>query len=75
MSVLEQVASTLMRVIRMNDRLAVLTEKVDRQQQRIEDVSARLIRLETALELGLAPGLGQSSGAKGRRPRLPKPGP
>lgn len=71
MSVLEQVASTLMRVIRMNDRLAVLTEKVDRQQQRIEDVSARLIRLETALELGLA----QSSGAKGRRPRLPKPGP
>jgi hypothetical protein len=68
--VLEQVASTLMRVIRMNDRLAVLTEKVDRQQQRIEDVSARLIRLETALELGLA----QASGAKGRRPRLPKPG-
>ncbi len=71
MSVLEQVASTLMRVIRMNDRLTLLTEKVDRQQQRIEDVSARLIRLETALELGLA----QSSGAKGRRPRLPKPGP
>ena len=71
MSVLEQVASTLLRVIRMNDRLALLTEKVDRQQQRIEDVSARLIRLETALELGLA----QSSGTKGRRPRLPKPGP
>lgn len=71
MSVLEQVATTLMRVIRMNDRLAVLTEKVDRQQQRIEDVSARLIRLETALELGLA----QPSGPKGRRPRLPKPGP
>ena len=71
MSVLEQVASTLMRVIRMNDRLTLLTEKVDRQQQRIEDVSARLIRLETALELGLA----QSSGRKGRRPRLPKPGP
>lgn len=71
MSVLEQVASTLMRVIRMNDRLALLTEKVDRQQQRIEDLSARLIRLETALELGLA----RSSGPKGRRPRLPKPGP
>jgi len=70
-SVLEQVVGSLLRVIRVNDRLAALSDKVDRQQQRLEDVSARLIRLETALELGVAR-------APGRRPatrRLPKAGP
>lgn len=74
MSVLEQVVGSLMRVIRMNDRLAALTERVDRQQQRIEDVTERVIRLETALELVLAQSAARTLPArKQARPRLPKP--
>ena len=38
----------------MNDRIVALSEALKAQQQRIEDLTARLIRLETALEIGLA---------------------
>jgi len=68
-SVLEQMVGTLVRVIRMNDQLMALTEKVNRHQQRIEDMNTRVIRLETALELGLA----RSGGKRSARPRLPGP--
>jgi len=68
-SVLEQVVGTLVRVIRMNDQLVALTGKVDRHQQRLEDLGARVIRLETALELGLT----QSGSKRSSRPRLPRP--
>lgn len=63
MSVGDKLWDALTTVIRMNDRIVALSGHVQTQQQRIEDLTARVIRLETALELALA--------AKGVR-RLPQ---
>ncbi len=46
-------------VIKMNDKVERLAELTKSQQAKIEDLTARVIRLETALEIGLA--------AQGRR--------
>lgn len=70
MSVLENVVGSLLRVIRLNDRIDGLAREVAQQQRIVEDLTHRVIRLEAALELML----GQSAAA--RRPpraRLPKP--
>ncbi len=69
MSVLENVVGSLLRVIRLNDRLDGLAREVAQQQRTVEDLTHRVIRLETALELML----GQSVASKPRRARLPKP--
>lgn len=55
MGISERVWDALTTVVRMNDRIVGLSETLKAQQQRIEDLTARLIRLETALEIGLAP--------------------
>lgn len=54
MGISERVWDALTTVLRMNDRIVGLSEALKAQQQRIEDLTARLIRLETALEIGLA---------------------
>lgn len=69
MSVLENVVGSLLRVIRLNDRLDGLAREVAQQQRTVEDLTHRVIRLETALELML----GQSGARRPPRARLPKP--
>lgn len=70
MSILEQVVGSLLRVIRLNDRLDRLAQEVTEQQQTLEELTHRLIRVETALELLLR----QGGAGKSGRPRLPKSG-
>lgn len=41
-------------VIKMNDKVVGLAEQARNQQAKIEDLTARVIRLETALEIALA---------------------
>lgn len=69
MSVLDQVVGSLLRIVRLNDRLDRLGREVAGQQRTIEDLTHRLIRVETALELLL----GRAAAQKTPRPRLPKP--
>ncbi len=41
-------------VIKMNDKIISMSGQMQAQQSKIEDLTARVIRLETALELALA---------------------
>ena len=41
-------------VIKMNDKVERMAATIVSQQQKIENLTERLIRLETALEIGLA---------------------
>jgi len=41
-------------VIKMNDRIVSQSEQMKAMQAKIEDLTARVIRLETALEIALA---------------------
>ena len=41
-------------VIKMNDRIVAQSEQMKAMQAKIEDLTARVIRLETALEIALA---------------------
>jgi hypothetical protein len=56
MGMSDKVWDALTTVLRMNDRVVALSETVKAQQLRIEDLSRRVIRLETALEIALATG-------------------
>lgn len=47
-------------IIRMNGKVEDMAEAMKAQQEKIEDLTMRVVRLETALELALA--------AQGRRP-------
>ena len=70
MRVMERLLDGVMRVVRFKDRLDGLLQTVDEQQKQLENLSERVIRLETALEIGLA-----TSPTRGSRTRrLPKPG-
>ena len=55
----DRLLDALTTVIKMNDKVERLAELTKAQQAKIEDLTARVIRLETALELAL--------GARGRR--------
>lgn len=48
-------------VIKMNDKVERLAATVVAQQQKIETLTERVIRLETALEIGLARARGKSA--------------
>jgi hypothetical protein len=63
MSLGERVWDTFTTVVQMNDKIAALTDTVKGQQSKIEDLTGRVIRLETALAM-----LMQGSESK----RLPK---
>lgn len=54
MSVTEKMWEGITRVIRMDDKVERLAEAVKTQQVRIENLTERVIRLETALEIALA---------------------
>jgi len=68
MSISEKVWDALTTVIKMNDKVERLAESVKTQQQKIEDLTVRMVRLETALEIALA-----SRGAKKIEKRGPNP--
>ena len=54
MGVTEKMWDGITKVIRMDARVEGLAEAVKEQQARIEDLTGRVIRLETALEMALA---------------------
>jgi len=54
MSITERMWDTLATVIKMNDKVVTMSVQMAEQQRKIEDLTARVIRLETALEIALA---------------------
>ncbi len=54
MGVTEKMWDALTTVIKMNDKVERLAETVKAQQAKIEGLTERVIRLETALEIALA---------------------
>jgi hypothetical protein len=56
MGITDKMWDAITTVIKMNDRVERMAATIITQQQKIENLTERLIRLETALELGLARG-------------------
>ena len=54
MAIGEKLWDALATVIKMNDKIVSMSGQIQAQQSKIEDLTARVIRLETALELALA---------------------
>lgn len=54
MGVGDKLWEALTTVIKMNDKIVSMSAQMQAQQQKIEDLTARVIRLETALEIALA---------------------
>jgi hypothetical protein len=54
MSVAEKMWDALTTVIKMNDKVERLAASVKTQQAKIESLTERVIRLETALEIALS---------------------
>lgn len=53
MSLSEKLWDTLTTVIKMNDKVERMADTVKHQQERIEDLTMRVVRLETALEIAM----------------------
>ncbi|MDE3009680.1 MAG: hypothetical protein KGI67_02225 [Pseudomonadota bacterium] len=64
MGITDKMWDAITTVIRMNDKVERMSATMRDQQQRIEGLTERVIRLETALEIALAHGNGA-----GRLPR------
>ena len=54
MGVSDKLWDALTTVIKMNDKIVGMSAQMQAQQQKIEDLTGRVIRLETALEIALA---------------------
>lgn len=54
MGIAEKMWDGITTVIKMNDKVERMAAVITAQQQRIETLTERIIRLETALEIGLA---------------------
>jgi hypothetical protein len=54
MSMMDNLWGALSTVIKMNDKVVSLAAVTTTQQAKIEDLTARVIRLETALEIALS---------------------
>lgn len=54
MAIGDKLWDALATVMRMNDRIVAMAEQMKSQQRRIEDLTERVVRLETALEIALA---------------------
>lgn len=54
MGVADKMWDAITTVIRMNDKVERMAATIIAQQQKIEGLTERVIRLETALEIGLA---------------------
>lgn len=63
MGVTDKMWDAITTVIKMNDKVERMAATIVTQQQKIETLTERVIRLETALEIGLA----RSSGKKPSR--------
>ena len=61
MGITEKMWDAITTVIKMNDKVERLAGTVKAQQDKIENLTGRMIRLETALEIALA---GKSSPAR-----------
>jgi hypothetical protein len=68
MSMTDKLWEAFSTVIKMNDKVIAQAAAMAAQQAKIEDLTARVIRLETALEIALA------TGGAGSGKRLPRPG-
>lgn len=67
MGITERVWDALTTVLRMNDQIERMAATLKAQQDKLENLTNRVIRLETALDLGLAP-----RDSNPPRPRLPR---
>jgi hypothetical protein len=67
MSMMDKLWDAFSTVIKMNDKVVSLAANTVAQQAKIEDLTARVIRLETALEFAL------STRSVGSTKRLPRP--
>ena len=56
MGVADKMWDAITTVIKMNDKVERMAATVTSQQQKIENLTERVIRLETALELGMMHG-------------------
>ncbi len=56
MGVADKMWDAITTVIKMNDRVERMAATMITQQQKIENLTERVIRLETALEIGFARG-------------------
>lgn len=56
MGVADKMWDAITTVIKMNDKVERMAATMITQQQKIENLTERVIRLETALEIGLAQG-------------------
>lgn len=56
MAISDKLWDALTTVIKMNDKIVGLSSQIQVQQQKIEDLTGRVIRLETALEIALTAG-------------------
>ena len=54
MSVTDRILTALTTVIRMNDKVEAMAGLMKEQQRRIDDLNARMIRLESVLEIALS---------------------
>ena len=54
MGISEKVWDVLTTVIKMDDKVERMADTIKGQQMRIEDLTMRVVRLETALEIALA---------------------
>ena len=54
MALADKIWDGLTTVIKMNDKIERLAGAAKSQQEKIEDLTARVVRLETALEIALA---------------------
>ncbi len=54
MAIADKLWDALTTVIKMNDKIERMAGQMQTQQQKIEDLTGRVIRLETALELAIA---------------------
>jgi hypothetical protein len=68
MSMMDKLWDAFSTVIKMNDKVIAQATAMAAQQAKIEDLTARVIRLETALEIALS-----NRGASGNK-RLTRPG-
>ncbi len=64
MSISDRLLDAITTVIKMNDKVERLSATVVVQQQKLERLTERVIRLETALEIGLARGAGPKQGGQ-----------
>lgn len=60
MGVTEKLWDAITTVIKMNDKVERMAATMIAQQQKIEGLTERVIRLETALEIGMARGREQA---------------